>query len=303
MALLSSGNMVSTQGATSLTLEAKANRSYRVTDVHVLGQTGAYATFKCDGKAQFYVRANSDATGLGNMIPYIPKSTQIKTILGYLKAAGIWKGYPVPTGTKFIVSVPTSTFISIEYDEYDANEVKETEQGGKHAKERILLVYGKTAAAIATATETQINTKVLPADFPDFPFSDVCPAKRKMEVLGLCASARAYTLSSGNDIYTTYLRMVNNDGTMFDPVDTKGFLCQAVPSASSTTFIAEAGYDIFGEASLLYQKPPYMFKTPLVFTEGQQLDTHWTTAMTGTGTRELSTAQSEICYIVRETEV
>jgi hypothetical protein len=303
MALISSGNIISTTSATSLELKAEANESFRVTDIHILGQASAYATIIVDGKNQGYIRCDAGATTLGNMIPFIPTNSRMKTILGLLYDKGIFKGYPVATGTKIIVKVPTTaTVIAMVYDKYDAGEVKSSEQGGKDSSEQIVLNYGTVAATVSTATETQLTVKSNPADFPDFPFKDTAPSKRKVEILGVCASARAYTLSSGNDIFTSYLKMVSKEGTIFDEKNLVGMMCRAVPSTSSTTFIAEAGYDICGENSLLYQKEPLIFKTPLVFESGEDFDTFWGTEMTGTGTRVLTAAQLEICYIMRITK-
>jgi hypothetical protein len=272
-----------------------------VTDIHCEGKTTDYATVLVGSGTNGYFRVSS--TTLGNHLPFIPKSSSMKTILGFLRSKGIFQGYPIPFGDKLVVKVPTSQHISIVYDEYDKDDMKEEMQNGKKCKELIFVNYGTTLAAVNTATDTAINTSLMPKEFSKFPYGEACPGNVKMEILGVCYSSRGADDGStaANYVHTKYLKLIKDRDTLFDK-DLNGLMAHGLTVGTGGTFEAENGYDIGGENTDLYNKEPLMFAEPISFVPGQEIDSYWTTEVhTTAGT--LAIIETEISYIMRMTSI
>ena len=299
MAKISSNNVMNTWG-TELTITASASESFIIKDIHVTGTPGAYATLFIDTSTQGYFRTSS--TGLGNHLAFIRKSQKMKTIVGFLTDKGIFKGYPIQSGSKFTVKNTNVAVISIVYDKYNAGDINNTMENGKDSKELTFLMYGQPAVDVNTSTDTQITKKNNPSEFCDFPFRGGVATKKKIDLYGVMYSSRGADdgAHAANYIRTKYLKLMKGRDVLFDSMR-RGLLAQGRAVAVDGTFEAENGYDIGGENSDMYQKDALIFDEPIRFANGEELDTYWTTEVATTpGT--FAANELEIAYILKETQ-
>jgi len=298
MAKISSNNVMNIWG-TELTLIAGAGESFMVRDIHVLGMPGAYATLFIDTSTQGYFRTSS--TVLGNHLAYIQKSSKTKTILGYLTDKGIFKGYPIQSGSKFVVKNTHNAYISIVYDIYDTGDITNTMENGKDSKELTFLMYGQPATNVNTATDTQIIKKNNPSEFCDFPFCGGVATKKKIDLYGVVYSSRgADDGTAAHYIHTTHLKLTKGRNVLFDSAR-KGLFAMGNAVQTDNTFEAENGWDVGGEYTDLYQKDALIFDQPIRFANGEELDTYWTTVV-GTPAGTFLASELEIAYILKETQ-
>jgi len=298
MAKISSNNTLNGWG-TELTLIAGAGESFMVRDVHVSGTAGAYTTFFIDTSTQGYFRTSS--IGLGNHLAFIGRSGRRKTILGFLTDKGIFKGYPIQSGSKFTVKNPSAAGICIVYDIYDAGDIHNTMENGKDSKELTFLMYGQPIANVTTATDTQIIKKNNPSEFCDFPFHGGVATKKKIDLYGVVYSSRgADDGTAAHYIHTNYIKLTKGRSVLFDSAR-KGLFALGNMVQTNNTFEAENGWDIGGEYTDLYQKDPLIFDQPIRFANGEELDTCWTTSV-GTPAGTFLASELEIAYILKETQ-
>ena len=301
MAKISSNNIINDFGV-ELTIIAGAGESLIIRDVHVAG-TGnvGYTTFFIDTSTQGYFRTSSN--GLGNHLAYLRKSSKTKTILGYLMDKGIFHGYPIRSGSKFVVKNTHIAYISIIYDIYDAGDITNIMENGKDSKELTFLMYGQPDANVNTATDTAIIRKNNPSEFCDFPFCGGVATKRKIDLYGVVYSSRGADNDDGDVthyIHTKYLKLMKGRNVLFDSMRA-GLVAQGKDVLTFNTFRAENGYDVGGEYSDLYQKDALLFDQPIRFANGEELDTYWTTEVAATsGT--FAANELEIAYIMKETQ-
>jgi len=299
MAKISSNNTLFEQGS-ELTLIAGAGESFMVRDIHVSGTDGGYATFFIDTSTQGYFRTNRE--GLGNHLAFIAGSDRRKTILGFLMDKGIFKGYPIQSGSKFTVKNTIPASMCIVYDIYDAGDILNTMENGKDSKELTFLMYGQPAADVNSTTETQITKKNNPSEFCDFPFRGGVATKRKIDLYGVVYSSRGADDDSAvsHSIHTNYLKLMKGRNVLFDSMR-QGLPAQGKDVPVVGAFRAENGYDIGGEYSNLYQKDALIFDQPIRFANGEELDTYWTTEVAQIPGTFLA-SELEIAYILKETQ-
>jgi len=298
MAKISTNNTLNGWG-TELTLIAGAGESFMVRDVHVSGTPGGYTTFFIDTSTQGYFRTSS--TGLGNHLAFIKKSERRKTILGFLTDKGIFKGYPIQSGSKFTVRNASAAGICVVYDIYDAGDIHNTMENGKDSKELTFLMYGQPIANVTTATDTQIIKKNNPSEFCDFPFHGGVATKKKIDLYGVVYSSRgADDGTAAHYIHTNYIKLTKGRSVLFDSAR-KGLFALGNTVQTNNTFEAENGWDIGGEYTDLYQKDPLIFDQPIRFANGEELDTCWTTSV-GTPAGTFLASELEIAYILKETQ-
>jgi len=303
MAKISSNNTLN-QFGTELTLIAGAGESLIIRDVHIAGTgPGGYTTFFIDTSTQGYFRTSTG--GLGNHLAFIGRSERRKTILGFLRDKGIFKGYPIQSGSKFTVKNAVPTRMCIVYDIYDAGDVHNTMENGKDSKELTFLMYGQPAANVNTATDTAITKKNNPSEFCDFPFRGGVATKRKIDLYGVVYSSRgADDGNIPNYIHTKYLKLMKGRNVLFDSMRA-GLVAQGKNVSIGGAFEAENGYDVGGEYSDLYQKDALIFDEPIRFANGEELDTYWTTEVAtaaGTSPGTFLASELEIAYILKETQ-
>jgi len=222
-----------------------------------------------------------------------------ETILGYLARKGIFKGYPIPTGEKLVLSgaAQAGAIQLVIYEIYDEGDMKADMPNGPAATEYFFLNYGNCGGNISTTGDHIYNTPVSPAEFPDFPYGKDVPAKTEITIHGILGSDFAPGENDGtNYSYTKYLKLIRERITLFDE-DKNGLLFYN-PDTTTTEGKdrVACGYSLIGNFSSVDTREPLMFPTPLVFTPGEELGVYVTLEAGGTG-QNLAIDEHEIAMI------
>jgi len=139
-------------------------------------------------------------------------------------------------------------------------------------------------------------------EFPNFPFEGTILPKRKMEIYGVCFSARGADdgANAANYIHTKYLKLMKGMTSLFDT--TTGLYYQGLNVSTNGGFEAEHGFSAGGEGTDIYQREPLMFAAPLIFNEKDELNTYVVTEVATTPGTFLA-KELEIAYIAKEIEL
>lgn len=297
MALISSNNIKFASWSRELVLTAAANESFLVKDIYIGSVSGGYASIFIETCIQGFFRV--DSTTLGNHLPFTQTDSKLKTILGVLAEKGIFKGYPVPAGSRFIVRCPSDTTIAVKYDRYDPGDIKPEMPNGLKSKSLLYISYGQPASSISSAGEHALTVKVNPSEFSDFPFRSEVSAFRKYILYGIVFSARAKTGAATSDfIATSYLRIAKGRDTLFDP-DRVGLPVWGTPPGTANTLGVEHGLSVSGENSHNNQADIFFLDQPVVFEQGDELDAYWVIRTGGAGAT-FTMRELEIAYVLEE---
>ena len=225
------------------------------------------------------------------------------TLLGYLGERGIFKGFPVAEGQTFTISgmERADSITLILYEIYEPGDISPEMENGSMSLEYFFLNYGNCTDNITTPGDALYNNPVSPAEFPDFPFGKVVPAKYEIDIYGICGSPRAPAENeTGNYIYTKFIKLVKEREVLFDE-DRDGilFMDNIIDNASQIDRTAD-GYSLIGNLSAYDNNPPLMFPVPLTFFPGDELNIYLTTEGLGTyGTLEPSEQEITLIEKVR----
>jgi len=209
----------------------------------------------------------------------------VPTLLAYLAEKGIFKGFPVAEGQTFTIAgmERADSITMIIYEIYDPEDITAEQENGSRSKEYLFLNYGTTGAAITSPGDALYDTPVSPAEFPDFPYGKVVPAKYEIDIHGICGSPRAPAENeTGNYLYTKFIKMVKEREVLFDE-DRNGilFMDNLIVNASKIDRTAD-GFTLIGNHSAYDNNPPLMFPVPLTYLPGDELNIYLTTEGLGT---------------------
>jgi len=224
-----------------------------------------------------------------------------RTILAWLGQAGLFEGYPIEEGQVFSLSgVKQANCIQmVEYEVYDGEDIKATMPNGSKATEYLFLNYGNAGGNIQATIDNILNTSKNPAEFPDFPFGDICPSKKEIDILGVLGSTFAPKENDGTDYsYTKYLKLIKDRSVLLDE-DRNGvlFLARNTTAKAGCDMIAE-GWSVIGNYSDEDAKEPYLFPDKLTFSQGDELGLYITLTVGGSG-KALAIDEHEIALIER----
>ena len=101
------------------------------------------------------------------------------TLLAYLGEKGIFKGFPVAEGQTFTIEgmKRSDSITMIIYEIYEPGDISAEQENGSRSKEYFFLNYGTCGDNITAPGDDLYDTPVSPAEFPDFPYGKVVPAK------------------------------------------------------------------------------------------------------------------------------
>lgn len=253
----------------------------------------------------------------GNMIGSLAASTTYRrvgelasgirigrTILGLLGDLRIFTGYPVEEGMEFRVDLEggagtANDVIVVEYEIWEPKDISAEMENGPASDRYLYLAYGSAGANINVDGETVLDTSELPAEFPDFPFGAVVPARGAMQVFGILASDFAPAENDGvNYLVTRYLRLIHERTTLWDK-NRNGLLMRAVHETAQGDMdhIGE-GYSLAGQYSDVDAKPPFMLPVPLLVDGGEELSVWWNTERGAAG-QNMTTAEHQIALILK----
>lgn len=209
-----------------------------------------------------------------------------ETLLAYLAARGIFKGFPISEGETMTLSgiARTSAITVIIYEQYEPGDISPEQENGSKSPEYLFFNYGDCGAAVNIDGDTLYDNPVAPAEFPDFPYGKVVPANHEIDLIGICGSPRAPgSNTTAHHCYTEYIKLVKDRTVLFDE-DRNGilFLHQS-PNVDSQIDQTAEGFSLIGNLSEYDNNPPLMFPAPLKFVAGDELNIYLTTVKTGNG--------------------
>ncbi|MBA7654274.1 hypothetical protein ES703_62151 [subsurface metagenome] len=221
------------------------------------------------------------------------------TILKYLGDLGIFKGFPIAEGETLTLSgiLGTNAITLIVYEQWEPGDISPEDENGSKSLEYLFLNYGDSGDNIDSAANTLYDNPVSPAEFPDFPFGKVVPAKHEIDIIGILGSPRASGENNDtNWIYTDFIKMVKDREVLFD--DDRAGLLFSHPSKNVESGIDQTaeGFTMIGNLSEYDNNPPLMFPVPLTFVAGDELNIYLTTVAGGT-VPTLAADEQEIALI------
>jgi hypothetical protein len=225
-----------------------------------------------------------------------------ETLLAYLGAKGVFKGYPVAEGEMFSIDLITgATAVKmVEYEIYEAGDITNDMENGSKADSWMYINYGDTGADLQLIVDVVLGETNNPAEYPDFPFGGIVPAGQKIELIGILASDVAPALNIAADwSYTEFLKLMRGREILFDE-DHNGLMYYAPFTAppGAVDMIAE-GYAVGGNFTQCDLKQPHMFDPPVVFEQGEELSVTWHIANDGTTGIVISQELQEVGVILR----
>ncbi len=290
-------------------LQIPHGRSYHSHDL----ETTATAVIAIAGDAGRIQNAGGTETPL--LLPVLAASTVYQrmmniaqsasvgseTILQYLMKKGIFTGFPVASGEKFVITLVTgATAIKIvEYDIYDEADITSEMENGSKAGVLTYLSYGDYGADIVAEVDPVLAESNNPPEYEDFPFGSRVPAKREIEMHGILASDVSPALNiAANRTSTRYLKMMRGIKFLFDQ-DLNGipYYSNFDEVLGNENMIAE-GYAPGGNYTQCDRREPVMFDPPIVFDEGEALTVMWNTEINGTGIA-ISQELHEVAFIFK----
>lgn len=229
------------------------------------------------------------------------RGPRLDTLLGLLKKMGIWTGYPVAEGETFRLAGaknPNGRQVVI-YEILEPGDIKPDDPNGSRSKEFLFVNYGNCGASISSNGDHLYTTSQNPAEFPDFPFGKVVPAKHEVELIGIAASTFAPRLNNNtNHSYTQFLKLIKDREVLFDE-DRNGLLFEQrnLDLGDRRHGIAD-GISLIGGFTEIDKQLPLFFDPPLKFAAGDELGIYVTLVSAGTG-QAIDIYQHEIALIQR----
>ncbi|MBM4338981.1 MAG: hypothetical protein FJ110_05520 [Deltaproteobacteria bacterium] len=223
-----------------------------------------------------------------------------ESLLSFLGSLGIFKGFPIAEGETFTVEGMEKSADSITlivYEQWDPADIKPEMENGSKSKEYFFLNYGNTGASINTSGDQLYDTPVTPAEFPDFPYGKVVPAKHEIDLIGIAASPFAPGENDGtNYTRTKWIKLMREREILFDE-DRNGILFWSRHAQSDgAQDMKGEGFTLIGNLSEYDNNPPLIFPQPLKFVAGDELNVYVNTETGGTP-KNIDIYEQEICLI------
>lgn len=252
----------------------------------------------------YLVSNNAPGNWLKDFVQQQSTSDQTqKSILNYLWAQGIFKGYPVAEGETFRIQTEKKSVGWEEnvkfviYDIYEPSDIKPDQENGSRAKEYMFINYGDCGASIQLSIDNIYDNSMNPAEFPNFPFGAVVPAKHEITVYGIMGTEFAPHNNTATDYSATrFLKMIKDREVLLD--EDRNGLPFFIPWLLNESGINEfgEGVSMLGNYSSGDRREPFMFPEPLVFSPGDEYGIYVTLRVGGTG-QVITQDQHEIALI------
>lgn len=310
--ILSKRNFKTQLGNVDLELEAKTGQGLIIKNIQIFSPLTNYITCSISKTTVGYFRVGGV---LGSHLSFHIGSVyepvfdtftgriNQTTLLEYLTKLGLFTGYPVASGEKFLITgaKQDGAIQCVEYEIWEAADITPEMDNGSKSNTYLYINYGRSPAVIDVETDVLLDTANNPKEFPNFPFGNIVPANRNIELHGILASdVMPQTWDPNNRIYTQFLKFLQGKIFLFD-YDRQGLLYHASPNPPpmAPNCVAE-GTSVGGNYSNIDMKYPFMFDPPLLFPQGQELTIYWKCGILGAGTA-ISLELQEIGLILKMT--
>ena len=239
----------------TLTLQADPGEAFLIKDVQV-DNVGVieFAKLSIDRVTLAYLSVFDNKQ---NQFPFARDSNTMKSLLGHLGDLGIFKGFPVKEGQEFKIDITGGTSINsrIAYEIWEPADITDEMENAANGKAYLHFNYGTNSAEIALDSNGNIDKCLTPAEFPDFPFGAVVPAKTQIEILGVMIGTHRQATYFGDKC--RYLKFSKGREVLFDE--------------DRTGFYSAHGMNDYPFHASYYEHPVNLFPEPLVFAPGDEL--------------------------------
>ncbi|MBA7607723.1 hypothetical protein ES703_14889 [subsurface metagenome] len=310
--IISKRNFKTVYGNTDLELEAKTGQGLVIKNILIHNPAADYITVAISKTTVGYFRVGGV---LGSHLSFHIGSVykpvfdtftgriNQTTLLEYLSKLGLFTGYPIASGEKFLITgaKQADAIQTIEYEIWEEADITSEIENGSKSTSFLYINYGRSPAVINVETDVLLDTTNNPKEFPDFPYGNIVPSGRNIELHGILASdVKPQTWFPGDRTYTQFLKFMQGKVFLFDE-DRQGLTYYADPGPPpmAPNCVGE-GTSLGGNYSDIDMKYPLMFDPPLMFPQGQELTIYWKCGILGAGTA-ISLALQEIGLILKMT--
>ena len=255
MALKEALMVKTAMGSDELTLEANIGEGLLITEVNIDNAADVeFAKLSIDRTTIAHLSIWDDKQ---NQFGFAREKTAFPNLLSYLYENDLFKGYPVKEGQTFKIDLTGATTKNsrVTYEVHEAGDITDERQNAVGGKEYLHFNYGTNTAQIEIDSNGNFDKCLNPAEFPDFPFGAVVPAKTQIEILGLLVGTHRKGVYFGDKC--RYLKLSKGREVLFDE-DRTGFYC--AHGMNNYPFHAEN-----------YERIVNLFPVPLVFGPGDEL--------------------------------
>lgn len=276
-----------------LTLEADVGESFLVKGIYAGTITSKeYLTIKIDNFTVGYYRTFGKR---GNELGGLRFGYDSINLMNLLVKRGLPFSFPIAEGQKLTLSaLDGAGSLQVVYDIYDAGDIRSDMPNGTTAKSFGFIQYMYETDVLTATGDMLLNKTHTPAEFPDFPAGKDVPPKMTMKLHGIEGSPFADFTSSGNGVYSTFLKLIkerevllneDNEGIPFLGDKTATTAAQYIQSES---LIGSVGQVVLADTTTKIAEP-YWFDPPIEFTSGEELNVYLTCEwlLTHTMTAEL----------------
>lgn len=281
-------------GVATHTLTADADESFRVRRLIILAGTGdEQLTFSVDRvSVQNWRVADYGMWSLG-----CPITGYTGNLFDDLTALGLPMAIPVACGQTFQVTFTSADSKGlIVYDLYDKDDVQSTEVNGTDGAELLYVNRGQNSSAIASGATGIIDQTMIGAEFPNFPFTGICPSRYEIDMYGIVATPVGIGAAGAQAGRTGYIKMIRDREVLFDTA--RNGLLWYGPDYTTPAYRYQVGFSTIGGyyGGVGYEHP-LIFPEPIKFRSGDELLTYVTDVTTGVD--GLAANKVEVGYILR----
>ena len=293
----------------SFTLEARTGESLLVKDVFTLSENDTYCLFSIGRDTVGFFRLSSHVCGshlypprLANVVGLSAcQAIKSHTIISLLVRKGLFNGFPIAEGEKFVISPYTSgkklSNVIVIYEKYDAGDIKSDMPNGSEAREYIYMAYGRPSETVKSSGSYIYDTMINPEEFADFPFEGECPARTEIELLGITGWEVISVADASNYTMTKYLKLFRGRKILFD-IDKKGIPMYHYYYSGLSGTTCGSGFSLVGQYTNKDFRMPLFFDTPIKFTPGEELRVSVEVEAKGSGS-EIAAEYLELGFILR----
>jgi len=239
----------------TLAIKAGSGDAFLVTGINIDNLANVeFAKLSIDRVTLAYLSAWDNKQ---NQFYFSREGAAFPNLLDHLSEKGIFTGYPVKEGQEFTLDVTgaTNNNTRIIYEIHDAADIKDEMENATGAKSYLFFNYGTNKSEITADSNGDFNKCLTPAEFPDFPFGEVVPAKHQIEILGMLVGTHRKGVYFGDKL--RYLKFMKGREVLFDE--------------DRTGFYVAHGMNNFPFHAEFYERRCQLFPEPLVFGPGDEL--------------------------------
>jgi len=269
-------------------LEAKVGESLLVKRIEVIPSTNdTYLTVSVDRVTVAFYRIKGKS---GNHLGCQRWGYLYRNLMAFLADNGIIVSIPVAEGQVLTLKrYAEAGNVILIYDRYTAGDIHQAMPNGSGSKVYTFIQYAKVGTAPTASGDAKIDTSLTPAEFIDFPCGKVVPALHTVELLGIDGCPFVDGAAGPISFATSFLKLIKDREVLFDPdrngipFDGQNAAATALAYKANFTLIAPCT-EVLLDSGVITPGEPLLFKPPIKFESGQELNAYLTVVKTGAAT-------------------